>query len=223
MLRRVYIGRDMKRRILLIFYVVAFLSGCVTTNKAVVDNVFISENNPKAFLEVSRDYKYIGEVSFSEREDNLHWKKKSYVFVNDIGNNNVVERVLHFQTNKINTRFVNNLFGNSKQHVTNTFIQINGKMCPDYIQAVIPANGSYVTDYLYNNGYVLTPAILAKAVIVPIHKDFLFSVVYSEDVSYLGYSVEDWNDGQLDDTQRDFLADFNKRFAELVDVYSINK
>ncbi|WP_027361124.1 hypothetical protein [Halodesulfovibrio aestuarii] len=196
-------------------------SGCVGAKKNVANNMFISEGSPTASVLVPDEFLYIGNVKYVEREDRWRWDKEAFVFIDAIDEKKMVERCLYFETNRINTSFVSNIYGQVKDYIANNYVQVNDKMNPTLVYAVYPSNAGYVTNYIFEKGYASPTVLLVKVVTLPVRKNLLFSVTYSEDVSSLGYSVDEWNKGELDGKQSAYLNAFYDRFSRTVDFSKI--
>lgn len=199
----------------------ALTSGCVGTKKHVVNNLFVSESNPTANVLVPNDFQYVGNVKHVEHEDRWRWDKESFIFIDAESENRMIKRCLYFGTNRINTSFINNIYGQVKNYIANNYVQLNGKMNPSIVYAVYPSNAGYVTNYLFEKGYSSPTVCVVKEIAFPIRKNLLFFVVYSEDVSSLGYSVDEWNKGKLDEKQRAYLDTFYDRLSKVVDFSKI--
>lgn len=212
----------MKSKLIVCFLLLTTLmSGCVGAKKNVVNNMFVSEGSPTANILVPDEFKYVGSVKYVERQDRWRWDKKAFVFIDTLDESKIEKRCLYFETNRINTSFVSNLYGQAKDYIANEYVQINGKMNPTLVKAVYPSSTGYVTNFLFENGYASPSIIVFKVVTFPVRKNLVFSVYYSEDVSSLGYSMEEWNRGQLDEKQRKFLNAFSDRFSQAVDLSKI--
>lgn len=201
----------MKIRLFLTLVMAIVVSGCVSSNKQVVNNVFVSESTPVAEVVIPADYQFIGSVKNISSEERWSWKKESYIFIKDADGNKVVDSGIDLLINKINTSFVTDYFGAADKYVEKEQVDVNGKMCQKITQAVAPSSSGFMTRYILDKGYGQADLVLVTILALPVRSDVMFEVGYYEDISKLGYTRDEWNDGKLDDKQIDFLRDFNSR------------
>lgn len=195
------------RIIFKIFLFLVLISGCSglqTKRDVMPDNTFVS-NNPNVSINVSPEFKYIGNptdkgFATSVKGTKLRNSFDSYCFVET--DNNMVKRSVAIEIVKIETQFtsfVSDFFGNEKYSVAKGITKCGGKNFQYFTRDYRPAMTNYMTRHIADQGYTMGYGIIKVfGRVYGATKNTLVKIIYYES---LGDSRFDYN----------FLSQFDKR------------
>jgi hypothetical protein len=187
-----------------IFLLLVLISGCSglqTKRDVMPDNTFVS-NNPNVSINVSPEFKYIGNPTYkgtsaSVKGTKLRTSFDSYCFV--ATDNNMVKRSVAIQIHKTETQFVIDFFGNVKYSVAKGITKCGGKNFQYFTRDYRPAMNNHITRHIADQGYTMGYGIIKVfGRIYGAKGNTLVKIIYYES---LGDSRFDYN----------FLSQFDKR------------
>lgn len=201
---------------------ILLFSGCAADRK-VVNNTFYSDF-PKMIVKVAPEFSYFRNLKFDEYGKSIDGTRELKYEFDDFSficcQKGILTKGVSAGIEKIETHYISNLYGN-KRNLEYGMIEIAGEQYEFAIKLIYPSMKGARTVALKNAGYMMPRCVINK---------WHSRIEYGNLIKYVHYweqppgQCEKWKEGALlDDQQRQFLIEFNKRAAAAFEVISEEK